>query len=80
MNFLYDCILVFLLVFGADIIWARYISAIAVGKRFLAANYSMLIWCFGAVSFAEFISNYWLIIPACIGAWVGTYYGTKDEN
>ena len=77
---IFEILIVFVIVFLADIFWARYIDLVAKGKKFYAANYSMLVYIFAAAAITEYVSNYWLIIPACLGAWCGTFYGTKKNG
>ncbi len=77
MKLILEVVAVFGLVCAADWFWARYIDYIATGKKVLAANYSMLVYLLGAMVVTEYVKNYWMIIPACAGAWVGTYFGMR---
>lgn len=57
----------------SDFIWAHYISAIAGGERLAAANWGAVVIVLGAFIVVSYVSDRRLIIPAAIGAWIGTY-------
>ncbi len=69
--------LVFTATFLADIFWTFYIRKVSQGKAFGAASYSLLVAIMGAFSTYQFIINYWMIIPAALGAFIGTYFTVK---
>ena len=66
---------VFAVVFAADVFWAKYIELIALNSKFKASIYSMFVYLFGAFAITEYVSNKWMIIPAMLGAFTGTYFG-----
>ena len=76
-SLLLEVLIVFAAIFVVDIFWVRYIETISAGKRLVAANYSVLVYVLGAVAITEYVSNKWMLIPACLGAWCGTYWGMK---
>lgn len=70
-------IIIFFALFVTDIVWALYIRYSASGKAFKAAVLSILIYAIGAFTFAEFIKDTWVLIPASAGCFVGTYLTIK---
>ncbi len=70
-------IFIFIALFFTDIIWALYIRWSASGKAVKAAILSVLIYIIGAFTFAEFIKDTWVLIPASIGCFAGTYVTIK---
>lgn len=64
-------------VFGAtvisDFIWAKYMAAVAGNLALVAAGWSVFIIAIGAFLTVSYVDDKRLIIPACIGAFVGTY-------
>lgn len=65
-------ILVFLAVAIVDIFWTQYIIA-AQNHRFLQAGlYSLLIILIGAFSTRSYVHDGMMVIPAALGAFVGT--------
>jgi hypothetical protein len=75
-------IIIFIALLITDVIWAFYIRWSASGKAFRAAVMSILIYVIGAFTFAEFIKDQWVLIPAGLGCFIGTYVTIKylDNN
>lgn len=69
--------IIFLALFVTDIIWALYIRWAANGKALRAALSSILIYVIGAFTFGEFIKDAWVLIPASMGCFAGTYATIK---
>ena len=78
MSLLLESFIVFAIIVVVDICWVKYVSAIADRERLMAANYSMLVYVLGAFVVTEYVSNKWMLIPACLGAWCGTYFGMRN--
>lgn len=72
-----DFILVFIATTIADILWARYGLAVAARAVAPAAAWSIGIVLLGAFTVSEYTTNHWLIIPAALGAGLGTVWGLK---
>jgi len=70
-------LIIFIALLITDVIWALYIRWSASGKAFRAAVLSILIYVIGAFTFAEFIKDTWVLIPAAAGCFVGTYITIK---
>jgi hypothetical protein len=66
-------ILVFIATFVADIVWAKYITAVADKAAFTAGIYSMFVYLAGAYAVTKYIENKKMLIPAILGAFFGTY-------
>lgn len=64
---------VFLNVGLADIIWALYIKAAANNHTWKAAVSSALIVAMGSFTVLEYTQNHWMVVPALLGAFVGTF-------
>jgi hypothetical protein len=67
---------VFFVTFVADWLWAGYIGAVANRHRVRAGAMSALIVAAGAVTTVSVVANRWLVIPACVGAFAGTWVAT----
>jgi len=65
-----------LMVFGAtvlsDMLWAFYIRRTNEGKVFWAALFSAIIILSGGLVVVAYVDNNWYLIPAAVGAFVGT--------
>lgn len=69
--------LAFLAMIAVDVLWAKYIMAASDRRALAAALYSCGIVLGGAVVTLAYVDNAWNLIPACIGATVGTYWTVK---
>lgn len=57
----------------ADVIWAKYIMHVSGNSRWPACLYAAAIIVVGGFSTIEFTADPWMLIPAALGAAVGTW-------
>jgi len=74
-HFVFAVVWVFCLMVFVDFFWARYISDAATGKALAASVWATLLFASSGYVTAAYVKNKWLLIPASIGAFVGTYAG-----
>jgi hypothetical protein len=67
--------LVFGATFLADVAWARYVGHVAAGSRWSAGIWSVILFLLGAFAVVSYTTNKMLLIPATIGAFLGTVVG-----
>lgn len=60
----------------SDAIWARYISAISSNSKLAASGWSVLVIGLGAYVIVSYVEDRRLVLPAMVGAFIGTYLGT----
>jgi len=70
-------IVIFIALFFTDIVWALYIRWSSQGKAARAGIASIFIYVIGAFTIGEFIKDVWVLIPASIGCFAGTYVTIK---
>ena len=70
-------LIVFLAVTFADGLWTLYIIATAKNRILLASSASATIIATGSLVTVEYVKHPILIIPAALGAFVGTYITMK---
>lgn len=63
--------------FIIDVLWAVYISEIAKNKPLSSAMAGSFIYLLGALITIAYVSNPWMIVPAVIGGFFGTYFTVK---
>lgn len=56
-----------------DFAWSAYVKLLAAKKTFRAAVWSSAIVLMGSFTAIEYVTNHWLVVPAALGAFVGTY-------
>jgi len=80
MNPAISSVIVFFVSAAVDAVWAKYIATAAQGRAFAAAIWSSVIVGCGSFVTLEYVFNKWMIIPAVIGGFVGTYAMIKYDN
>lgn len=60
-----------------DFVWARYTLAITDKRAVPAGIYAVGILALGGFSVISYTTDHWLLIPACSGAFVGTFMAVK---
>ena len=70
-------ILTFIAVFFVDIFYTYYLKSVNESKALKASFWGAVVWLIGSLAVIEYTANHWLLIPACIGAFAGTYVGIK---
>jgi len=68
-------IFVFFLLFFLDIAWSFYINKVKDGSALQAASCAAGLFGLGAISTISYVQNPYLLIPAVMGAFCGTYVG-----
>lgn len=63
-----------------DLAWSLYIRFLAKDKIVSASVFSSLIILLGAFSTLSYIDNRWMILPAAVGAFVGTLISKRVET
>jgi hypothetical protein len=70
-------ILTFIAVFFVDIFYTYYLKSVNESKALKASFWGAVVWLIGSLAVIEYTANHWLLIPACIGAFCGTWVGIK---
>lgn len=71
---------VFFSVAAADVCWTKYMQNVALSNRAKGALWSASIVAVGSVSTLAYISSPAYIIPAALGAFVGTYLSISPKD
>ncbi len=70
----------FLAVFVVDIFYTYYLKAINENAALKSGFWGAVVWLIGSFAVIEYTADHMLLIPACIGAFFGTYVGIKIRN
>jgi putative effector of murein hydrolase len=70
-------VVLFLIYFVFDILYAKYIIAVSKRNALLAANTSVLILVLSVYGTVSYIDSYINIIPIVVGCWCGTFFCLK---
>ena len=66
--------------FFTDVLFAIYVRRTSQGMAFQAAFFGALIAAVAAFVVVSYVANHWLIIPAVIGSFLGTYLIVKFDK
>jgi hypothetical protein len=70
-----ESIIAFLALALTDVCWAVYVDRVKEHKAFSSALWAVALFISGGVAVISYTTNHWLLIPAGLGAFVGTYAG-----
>ena len=68
---------VFSAVAGADLVWTMYNKAVERHSANEAGLLSVCIYALGGITAIEYIKDNWMLVPALLGAFVGTWLGVR---
>jgi len=71
---------VFFAVVLMDYVWCLYVQAVATKRLVVASNMSVAIIGLSGYVTTMYIDDVWLLIPAGIGAWIGTAIAVKLQR
>lgn len=63
-----------------DLCWALYTSNVQNKNAVGAASWALALYVIGAFVTIGWMHNHWLLIPACLGSFAGTFIGVKWED
>lgn len=72
-----DYIVTFFAVFFTDIFYTYYLKAVQEDQTMKASLWAAVVFVIACVAIINYTTNYWLLIPAGLGAFCGTYVGMK---
>jgi hypothetical protein len=73
-------IFAFFAMFALDFVWARYTRNITAGNAGRAGGYAALIVGFNAAVTLGYVADIWVVVPAALGAFAGTYASLKWDQ
>lgn len=70
-------ILTFLAVFFTDVFYTYYLKSVQNDQTLKASIWAVVVFVIAAQAVINYTADHWLLIPACLGAFCGTYVGMK---
>lgn len=77
---MWSYVFTFLAVTTVDIFYTYYLKSVNENKAVVGGVWGAIVWLIGSIAVIEYTADHMLLIPACIGAFVGTYIGIKIRN
>ena len=72
-----DYIVTFFALFFTDIFYTYYIKSVNNNQALKSSLLAVVVFFIAAIAVVNYTTNHWLLIPACLGAFCGTYVGIK---
>ena len=72
-----DWIVVFFALFFTDVFYTYYLKAVQDNQAMRASLWGVVVFFVAAIAVVNYTTNHWLMIPACLGAFLGTFVGMK---
>lgn len=60
--------------------WALYTQHAAAGNKHRAAMADVGIYVIGGIGTISIVQSHWCLIPAAVGAYIGTYIGVRRKD
>ena len=73
-------LLIFILTALLDFVWSRYSVANISGTAAAASHWALAITLLSGVITILFVHDPSMLVPACLGAWVGTYIAKQTNG
>lgn len=71
---------VFFAYVALDYCWSKYTKMVGQDRALAAANWAVALLLIGAFGLLGYVQNHWLLVPAALGSWVGTYYSLRGSS
>jgi len=72
-----DYLLAFFAIFFTDIFYTYYLRAIQNDQEFKSSVWAVEVFFIASIAVINYTSDHMLLIPACLGAFCGTWVGMK---
>lgn len=72
-----SALVIFAAVFFLDVAFASYTKAVADGRALKSSAMAIVIYFLSASAVVGIVATNWLIVPACLGAFTGTFISVR---
>jgi uncharacterized membrane protein YfcA len=77
---IWEYVFTFLALFVTDIFYTYYLKAVHNNQSIIASSWAVIVYITASVAVINYTTNHWLLIPAGLGAFCGTWVGMKIRN
>ena len=74
---IWESLTTFFALFFTDIFYTYYLRAVQNEQATRASIWAVIVFIIASVAVIEYTTNHWLLIPAGLGAFCGTWVGMK---
>jgi hypothetical protein len=79
LDLVFQAIFTFCAYFIVDIVWVYYTLGIAKNNKLQASLSAAIIPVLVGIATIQFVDNPWMLIPAALGGFAGTWFSMKDD-
>jgi uncharacterized membrane protein YfcA len=72
-----EYITTFFALFFTDVFYTYYLRSVQNDETLKASVWSVIVFFIASIVVINYTSDHWLLIPACLGAFCGTFVGMK---
>ena len=72
-----EWLIAFMSIFCLDIVYTYYLKSVECNQALKASLWSVACYLLGSIAIVSYTTNHWLILPAVLGAFCGTFVGMK---
>ena len=77
---MFDYAVTFFAIFMLDVVYTYYLRCVNNNEILGASFWSIACYLLGSLAVINYTTNHWLLIPAVVGAFCGTYVGMKIKK
>ena len=77
---MWEYLFTFLAVFLLDVVYTYYLRCVKDGRVMMASVWSVACYLGASVAVINYTSDHWMLVPAALGAFCGTYVGMKINS
>ena len=75
-----DYVITFFALFFTDVFYTYYLKSVAQEHALKASLWAVIVFFIASIAVIEYTSNALMLIPACLGAFCGTFVGIKFKR
>jgi uncharacterized membrane protein YfcA len=72
-----EIVISFFALFFTDVFYTYYLRSVQEEQALKASSWAVIVYTVASVAVINYTTNHWLLIPAGLGAFCGTYVGIK---
>jgi hypothetical protein len=75
-----EYIITFIALFFTDVSYTYYLRSVQHNDKLKASIWAVIVFFISSIAVINYTTNHWMLIPACLGAFCGTFVGMKIRN
>ena len=72
-----DYVITFFALFFTDVFYTHYLKSVQDNEAVKASLWAVVVFFIASVAVINYTTDHWMLIPACLGAFCGTWVGIR---